>query len=524
MLTRLPLGISTFEKLRKSGLIYIDKTEHVYRLITQGSRYFLSRPRRFGKSLLVSTLKAIFAGNKSLFDGLFIGKSDYQWPKHGVISLDFSSVEVLTAQDFRVGCCELLQEIADDYDLDLKLDKQRPDSALRALVRALYKEFGRVAILVDEYDSPILQTINNTDEAKNVRNAIRSFFTVVKALDAFVDFVFITGVSSFAKAGVFSGMNNLKIITLDSRFSTICGYIDEEVDHYLNQQIKTWAKTEGKSSQELRKQIKEWYNGYHFAVNAPSVYNPFSIMSALDSHDFKNFWFQSGTPTFLVEELTKEYRRSEYHLFDLERIETTEDSLGIFDVGATPLISLMFQTGYLTINKFNKDNGSLELQCPNFEVRTALYKYLLGVYADLSLSETERISLKLFDALSKKNITELVSLLKNLISRVPYQLHENEEKFYHALLQVIFSSSGISAQSETSISHGRIDMVLELPARFYVIEVKLNSSAGKALAQIEARKYYEALSHHGKPIELLGLNFIRKPKEFEIEEAHKTVT
>jgi hypothetical protein len=376
---------------------------------------------------------------------------------------------------------------------------------------------------VDEYDNPILQTLHNKTKAKEVRNSIRLFFAVIKSLDVFIDFVFITGVSSFAKAGLFSGINNLRVITLDKRFSTICGYTDEEVDHYLAPQIKTWAKSESKSFDALKQQIKEWYNGYHFAANMPSVYNPFSIMNAIDSQDLKNFWFQSGTPTFLVEELTKEYRRTEHHLFDLETLEATEDSLGIFDIGTIPLTSLMFQTGYLTISAFNKDKRSFDLHCPNLEVKTSLYKYLLGIYANLSLSETERVSLKLFDALEKKNIKDLLALLKNVMSRVPYQLHENEEKFYHALLQVIFSSCSIPAQSEISTSHGRIDIVLTLPARFYVIEVKLNSSADKALVQIEARKYYESLFHHGKPIELLGLNFMRKPKKFEIEEAHKTI-
>jgi predicted AAA-ATPase/PD-(D/E)XK nuclease superfamily protein len=523
MLMRLPLDLSTFATIRKENYLYVDKTQFAYNLITGGRRYFLSRPRRFGKSLFVSTLKEILEGNKSLFKGLSIEESDYHWNKYGVINLDFSAIDVANAEDFRIRICQLLQLVAEDYGLEIILP-ERPDSALVLLVRALFKKFERVAILVDEYDNPILQTINNPDEAKNVRNAIRRFFTVIKSLDAFVDFVFITGVSSFARAGLFSGINNLRIITLDKRFATICGYTDEEVDNYFNAYIKAWAKIEEKPFDALRTQIKEWYNGYYFAPNAPSVYNPFSIMNAIDSQDFKNFWFQSGTPTFLVEELTKEYRRSEFHLFDLETLEATEDSLGIFDVGATPLVSLMFQTGYLTINKFDKDKRSFELRCPNLEVRAALYKYLLGIYANLSLPETERISLKLFDALSKKNITVLVALLKNLISRVPYQLHENEEKFYHALLQVIFSSSGISAQSEISISHGRIDIVLELPTRFYVIEVKLNSSADKALAQIEARKYYESLLHHGKPIELLGLNFMRRPKEFEIEAAHKTIS
>ena len=524
MLTRLPLDLSTFALLRKSGYLYVDKTGYAYNLITSGRRYFLSRPRRFGKSLFVSTLKEILDGNKVLFEGLSIGKSDYQWEKHGVINLDFSSIEVRSTNDLRTGICDLLQDIADDYLLDISLHETKPDAALRALVRALYAKFGRVAVLVDEYDNPILQVLSNQKVAKEVRNSIRRFFAVVKSLDAFIDFVFITGVSSFAKAGLFSGINNLRIMTLDKRFSAVCGYTDEEVDHYLTTQIKVWASTENVPYNELRQQIKEWYNGYRFGANVFSVYNPFSIMYALDSQDFKNFWFQSGTPTFLVEELAKEYRKSEYHLFDLEKFETTEDSLGIFDIGATPLTSLMFQTGYLTITAFDKEKKSFELGYPNLEVKSALQKYLLGIYTKLNFSETESLSLKLFNALNKKDTQEVIALLKQLLTRVPYQLHGKEEKFYHALLQVIFGACGIKAQSEFSISHGRIDIVLELPLLFYVIEVKLNASAEVALSQIEERKYYEALLHHNKKIVLLGIAFKRTPKIFEITSSEKIIS
>lgn len=524
MLSRLPLDLSTFALLRKSGYLYVDKTEYAYSLITQGRRYFLSRPRRFGKSLFVSTLKEILDGNKSLFDGLIIEKSNYEWHRHGVINLDLSSIEVTSTEDLRTGICSLLQNISDDYGLDITLHSEKPDAALRALVRALYAKFGRVAVLIDEYDNPILQVLSDQTKAKEVRNSIRRFFAVIKSLDAFIDFVFITGVSSFAKAGLFSGINNLRIITLDKRFSAICGYTDEEVDHYFHSQIKSWANAEETPYNDLRQQIKDWYNGYRFAANAPSVYNPFSIMSSLYSQEFKNFWFQTGTPTFLVEELVKEYRKSEYHLFELEKFETTEDSLGIFEIGATPLTALMFQTGYLTITAFDKDKRSFELGYPNLEVESALQKYLLGIYTKLNFADTESISLKLFTALNKQDIKEAVAQLKQLIVRVPYQLHVKEEKFYHALLQVIFGACGIKAQSEYTISHGRIDIVLDLPSLFYVIEVKLNASAAVALAQIEDRKYHESLMHHGKPIILLGLAFERKPSSFEITYVEKSIS
>ncbi len=523
-MTKLPIDLSTFAEIRKSDYLYIDKTEHAYNLITGGRRYFLSRPRRFGKSLLISTLKEILEGNQSLFEGLWIDKSNYKWQKHGTITLDFSVIEVRNPDDFRRGICGLLQEIADDNLLGITLHDSKPDVALRELTRDLYAKFGNVAVLVDEYDSPILQTLRDQKEAENVRDAIRSFFSVIKGLDSFIKFVFITGVSSFAKAGLFSGINNLRIMTMDPEWATICGYTDDEVNHNLASSIQAWADAKNSSYDELRIQIKNWYNGYHFGANVPSVYNPFSIMSALRFKQFKNFWFQTGTPTFLVQEITKEYRKPEHAIFDLETFETTEDALGIFEIGATPLTSLMFQTGYLTVTTFDEKRHSYQLGYPNLEVRTALQKYLLGIYASIDFTEAESFSLKLFSALNKKDIDGAISLIQSIIARVPYSLHSTEEKFYHSLLQVLFGAAGIKAYSEQMTSHARIDMVLELPDVNYVIEVKFNETAEKALEQIEDRKYYQALAYQNKPIVLLGLAFHRQPKSFEITHASRIIS
>lgn len=523
MTTRLPLDLSTFKTLREKGYLYVDKTQYAYDLITGGRRYFLSRPRRFGKSLFVSTLKEILVGNKKLFDGLWIGSSDYVFEKHGVITLDLSAIKVDSVIDLNTGICSLLQDIADDYALEITLNPKKPDVALRALVRAMYAKLGRVAVLVDEYDSPILQVINKQKIAKEIRDDIRRFFAVIKSLDAFIDFVFITGVSSFARAGLFSGINNLRIITMLKQFSAICGYTDEEVDQYLSSQIKAWSKSEQEPYDAMRQQIKEWYNGYHFSANSPSVYNPYSLMNAINDQEFKNFWFQSGGPTFLFEELSKESRKKESRIFDLDKFETTEDSLGIFEIGATPLPALMFQTGYLTISAFDKKRRAYELDYPNFEVKTALQKYLLAIYTNLDPVETESISLKLLTALTNKDAAKLAELIKQLFVRVPYQLHGKDEKSYHAILQAIFMACGIDAQSEMPISHGRVDMLVELPELIYVIEIKLNASAESALAQIKKRKYFDALLHKGKTIILMGMSFERKPKMFDIETKVETI-
>lgn len=511
MLRKLPLGIQTFHKLRKDNCVYVDKTEHAYNLITRGYRYFLSRPRRFGKSLFVSTLHEILSGNKSLFDDLWIAQSDYQWKSHGVIKLDFSSVAGTDVERFEAGLQRVLIEIAEAYDLDINLKPDAPELMLRTLIKALYKRFGYVAVLIDEYDSPILRILHDHEHARKIRSAIQQFFSAIKSLDAEISFVFITGVTSFAKAGLFSGINNLTIITLDKQYATICGYTDQEIDHNFGDFITVWSQKENVSYDQIREQMQTWYNGYHFGENVVPVYNPFSVMHALNIQTFENFWFQSGAPTFLVEILKKEYKD-----FDPENLTMTKDALGIFDVGATPLLALMFQAGYLTIAGYDSESQEFTLDYPNAEVKRSLQKYLLEVFVHLNPIVAERKALDLRAALMKGDIEGAVFSIKQLFAHVPYQLHIPEEKFYHALFQMACTAAGIKAQSEYSTSHGRIDLILDFPKFLYVVEVKFNKPAQEALEQIETRRYYERFLNQDKPVILLGLSFERAPSHFDV--------
>jgi Holliday junction resolvase-like predicted endonuclease len=520
MLQKLPLDISTFSRLRKEGYVYVDKTEYAYKMITGGHRFFLTRPRRFGKSLFVSILKEILDGNKELFNGLWIANSDYQWQQHGVIALDISALGIDSVEKFTTNLGEALQEIANYYKLAVQLPSNNPELGLRRLVFALHERFGRVAILIDEYDSPILHALKTPDLAEVMRDRIRLFFAVIKGLDEYVNFAFITGVSSFIKAGLFSGINNLQIITLDERYTDICGYTDEEVDHYFSEYIIAWAKKELCTYDELRQKIKEWYNGYHFGSNTPSVYNPYSLMNAFDAQNFGNYWFVSGLPTFLADFLKKEYRT-----FDPERLSIDSDILqGLFDIDAMPLKALMFQAGYLTIASYDKERQVYELSFPNREVRIAFQKCLLEAFTQLDTVRARGLSETLWTAFSRGNIEEIVDTIKQLLAHVPYQLHMKEEKYYHSLLQTAFSAIGIKAQSEYSTSDGRIDLVLELPKLIYIIEVKFGDKAEEALAQIYQKKYYERFLHQAKKIILLGLAFKREPGKFDVDYAVKELS
>jgi len=508
---KFPLGIHTFHKLREDNCVYVDKTEYAYNLITHGYRYFLSRPRRFGKSLFVSTLHEILSGNKSLFDDLWIAQSDYAWKPHGVIKLDFSGIGGTDVEQFETALKHALINISDAYKLTIDSTSNQPKLVLDNLVHALYKQFGKVAILVDEYDSPILRALHDHKRAQEIRNAIQQFFTAIKSLDAEIDFVFITGVSSFARAGLFSGINNLEILTMDKQYAAICGYTDQEIDKDFSDYIKTWADKENIPYDTILNHMKTWYNGYHFGNNVASVYNPFSLMNSLKKQIFHNFWFESGMPTFLVDVLKKQHV-----MFDPEKFEITEGSLGTFDIGSTPLLALMFQAGYLTIKDYDPSRKLYILDYPNQEIKDSLQIYLFEVFARVDHNTATYVTTQFYNALASSDVERIATAIRQLFAHVPYQLHMSAEKFYHALFQMACTAAGIKAQSEYSTSHGRIDLVLDLPKLLYVIEIKFNESATVALEQIKERRYYERFLGQQKPIILLGLSFQREPSHFDV--------
>ncbi len=523
ILQKLPLGISTFSEIRNENYLYVDKTKDIYSLLTEGKRYFLSRPRRFGKSLLVSTLKEILSGNKLLFKGLWIETSDYTWEPHGVITLSFSDLDIKDVESLTNGLLRMLSHIVQSYAITELIDTTSPKYALHDLVKVLYNRFGKVAILIDEYDYPILETFDDQKVAKEIRKSLHNFFLVLKNLDEYIKFIFITGVSAFAKAGVFSGLNNLKIMTLKERWATICGYTDKEIDYCFTPHVQAWANKQNISYDELRKQIKDWYNGYRFGLGVTPVYNPFSFMNAAEEKKYENFWLQSGTPSFLIKEMQKNYRSIELKMLQLEPFEATENFLDSFNIGTTPLASLLFQSGYLTIKELSEGGNTYILDYPNYEVRTAMGQYFLSVFTQRDVDETGLFASRLKDAFETKNIAKIVSLIKETFVQVPYSIHASEEKFYHGLLHVLCIAAGLKVYSEHMTSHARIDMVVELEKVNYIIELKFNQSAEKALEQIENRKYYEVLQHQNKPIMLLGLNFHRKSQEFEITYVSKEI-
>lgn len=346
--------------------LYIDKTRRIFELVKDDRYFFLSRPRRFGKSLLISTLEEFFLGNRDLFKGLWLEKADYGWPKHPVISLNFSDLDIDSATELKQSLALALDELAEDFGIDLS-KYPTPGSKLKRLVKNL-SEKNSVVILVDEYDYPLLNNLSNLKVAEANRKVLRNFFSVVKSLDRYLRAIFITGVSKFSKTSIFSGLNNLNDISIDPVAADLLGYTEVELDNYLEPYIAQLAEKEQKTVTVIRQEITQWYNGYRFSEAPIRVYNPFSVLYLLKKNKFTNYWFESGTPSYLVDLLAQQ----NYTLENIENAELSRKSLGTFDIGNLPLITLLFQTGYLTIHDYNSKDHTYKLDYPNKEVRESL--------------------------------------------------------------------------------------------------------------------------------------------------------
>lgn len=522
MLKKLPIGISDFYIFRTEDYLYVDKTSYIQQLFAAGHKYyFLARPRRFGKSLLVSTLYEALAGNQALFTGLALADADYDWRPHGIIKFDLSMLGIEDGVSLKAGICTALSHIVDQYELKITINFANPSLALQQVVMALHQKFGRVAILIDEYDNPILHALDHPQRALEIRDGLQYLFRTIKGLSRLINFVFITGITSFSKAGLFSGLNNLHILTLDAKYGAICGYTDPEIDAYFAPYLLDWAQQTNQAVTDLRAKLRTWYNGYYFGKQVPAVYNPFSLTNALNQQEFQNFWIQSGTPTFLVKELAKEYRAAEYSLLEPEKFELANSALGAFDIGMVALPALMFQAGYLTAVNYDSERETYQLGYPNREVREAAQWYLLAVFTENNVDKITSIAPRLWTAWNNGQIEDAMQLLRQLFAKVPYPLHVNLESFYHSLLQMICTVASIKAQAEYNTSHGRIDLVMDLPKVLYIVEIKLNESAAVALQQILDKRYYEPFVAEHKPIVLLGLNFSKTSGNFALTHAYQ---
>jgi hypothetical protein len=491
---KIAVGIQTLAKLRENDCVYVDKTMWAYELMTSPAYYFLSRPRRFGKSLFLNTLLEIFSGNKALFEGTFI-YDKIKWEVFPVVHLSLEGI-MGEKGDFTDNWIKKLEQYA--IKDDILLDKSNIKTATYGLIEGLHKKYNkRVVVLIDEYDKPLLDFLGTPTEHEN-RTTMRYFFECLKGLDAKIHFVFITGITKFGQVSLFSTTNNLYDITLDDKYDAICGYTKEELDDNFKPQLEVIAAKNNFTYEEMMLETKHWYNGYLWGET--SVYNPFSIACLLEKKKFNNYWFASGAPRFLVELLFKNFT---YRLHNDMAFETTL-ALG-FGSNNINTTALMFQTGYLTITNYDPRSRIYTLNYPNKEVEESLQMYMLQVFA-YNDSVEKIIVIEMYKALVENNMADFVRSTNQLFAQIPEPIFiANRESFYHAIIYLSLSLVGITARSEEHTNIGRIDMVIALADRIFIIEYKIADTAADAMAQIHTKKYYEKYTHQQKPITLIGI-------------------
>ena len=510
---KLPIGMQTFRDLRESNCYYVDKTAYVGRLLDEGKHYFLSRPRRFGKSLFLDTCKELFEGNEPLFEGLAI-HDRWDWSvRHPVLRLSFGSGNFKEPGQLALNLKEQLAaaerraEVVTDYDT--------ASGRLSALLEALHRQSGQtVTVLVDEYDKPILDALDAPEVARANRDFLRSVYAVVKDSDAHIRFSFITGVSKFSKVSLFSGLNNLTDLTLEPGYSAICGYTDADLDTVFAPELGGLD----------RDQVRDWYNGYSWR-GADKVYNPFDILLLFRTREFAAHWFETGTPTFLVDTL---FRRRVSSLA-LDGMVSSTELLSTFDVDDMPTEALLFQTGYLTIESPQPRGGRMfyRLGYPNREVRQSLNQSLLNRMTG-DASRPVAHSVRLYDLLLINDFTGLAALFESFFASIPYEWYTNNdiasyEGFYASIFYSYFAGLGLDVVVEDSSSHGRLDMALRFNANVYLFEFKVVelAPAGAAMAQLKARGYADKYRDRGEPIHLIRVEFSKEARNlaaFDVEQ------
>ncbi|MEY4540869.1 MAG: hypothetical protein RLZZ306_2626 [Bacteroidota bacterium] len=493
-----PVGLQDFEKIRTQNFVYVDKTEFIHRMADTGGYYFLSRPRRFGKSLFISTLESLFLAKKELFKGLYI-EDKWNWEQtNPIIRISFSNIGHKEKGLYK-AIDDQLDSIANDYGITFK--ENVISGKFKELIEKLSESRGKVVVLIDEYDKPIIDFLGvDTAKAIENRDIMKTFYSILKDADPYLKLVFITGVSKFSRVSIFSDLNNLQDITTNKFFAGCCGITQEELESYFEKELQLTDK----------EKIKSWYNGYSWDTKT-SVYNPFSLLSFfVQGYEFKNFWFETGTPTFLIK-LAKQF-----HLYDFEDKETSLVHLSSYDIERLELIPLMFQTGYLTFKSYDEEGDIYTLGFPNKEVKKSYLEILLDAVLEYPNEQGIVLVNEMRKALLVGNIDKLERILNSLFKSLPYELWQKEnEHFYHAIIHLTFTLLGVYVQSEVQTSDGRMDALIRMKDYIYCIEFKLDESAEKAIQQIKDKGYLQPFAHEGKRLIAVGINFSSEKKKIE---------
>lgn len=511
MAKKYPIGIQDFEKLRKEGYYYIDKTSYVYDLVEKGNYYFLSRPRRFGKSLLISTIEAYFEGKKNLFDGLAIAGLEKEWKKYPVLHMDLNTQRYETENSL----LSLLEENVVGWEEKYGRNAAEVGIERRfsGVIRRAHEMTGeRTVILVDEYDKPLLQTIDDEHLQDAYRTLLKAFYGALKSEDAHIRFAMLTGVTKFGKVSVFSDLNNLQDISMDERYADICGISEAELSENFSEDIRNLAEANGQSLEEASIALKERYDGYHFNPwTSYGLYNPFSLLNTFAKNRYGNYWFETGTPTYLVE-LLKRYR---YNLYKMANEKVTSKILDSTDASSTNPIPVIYQSGYLTIKGYIPEPQIYELGFPNKEVEQGFMDFLLPYYTPVQDTESGFAIWSFVEDVKTGNIDGFMKRLQVFLSGCPYEMARDIELHYQNVLFIVFRLAGLYTQVEYHTSQGRIDLVLQTADYVYVMEFKLDGSAEEALCQIEEKQYALPFAGDSRKVYKIGVNFSSGTRNIE---------
>ena len=494
---KLPIGIQSFESLRKDDYLYVDKTRQVYDLAQDGKYFFLSRPRRFGKSLLLSTLKAYFEGRKDLFEGLAIMEMEQDWKQHPVLHLDLNTGDYTSVE----GLWAMFRSHIEQWERQYGIVPTQDDLPMRFV--NLINSLQDVVILVDEYDKPLLQTMNDLELQDRFRTILKSMYSVLKTCDAHLRFALLTGVSRFSHVSIFSDLNNLRDITLNNSYATICGITEEELRNAFAEHIADWARQQGTTPDDILSELKRMYDGYHFTASMVDVYNPFSLLNAFADGEFRSYWYQSGTPTFLIKRLESNH----VGIPDLSEGKLVASSLADTDNVGDNWIALFFQTGYLTIKGYDRITKSYRLGFPNREVEEGFVMSLIPHYTQRNNNQTTSFLLGAYEALMSGNPEAFLYQMQSFLAGVPYELVRPNENWYQTVVYLLCRLLGFYTQAEYHTSRGRVDMVLQTPNYVYIFEFKIDLPAEVGARQIEERDYALPFATDPRKLYRVAVNF-----------------
>lgn len=512
---RYPIGIQTFERIRKEDWFYVDKTEYIYRIThTDGTYFFLSRPRRFGKSLLVSTFESYFEGKKELFNGLAIEKLEKEWNEYPVLHFSLAGGKHMEKEQLEHYLLFILK--TNEEKFGITCDSPAPNIRMLNLIQTVYEKTGKQpVVLIDEYDAPLLDVVHEGTSLDILRNVMRNFYSPLKDCEKMLRFVFLTGITKFSQLSIFSELNNITNISMDTPYAGICGITKEELMTQMSDDIDRLSEKLSLSHDETLERLKQHYDGYHFAWPSPDIFNPFSLLNCFSKQKMDSYWFGSGTPTYLINMM----RKYAFTPIDLgEKMEAGKDDFDAATETMTTIMPLLYQSGYFTIKDYDEDTELYTLALPNKEIRVGLYRSLLPHYLASKTVMGNTTIAKMSKLINLGQLDEALLLFKTFLETVPYCDNTNYEGHYQQMMYIMFALlTNFRILVEQHTAKGRTDITMETHDTIYIMELKFNKTAEEALQQINDKQYADAFALQNKPVVKVGINYTIKEKISTLE-------